>query len=84
MEIFTDPVFATARLAALRQARAETEARRRQDERTTALAAANEVRAQAKVQAESALFVAAQRPIWTGCILKAEGAAAGTTVDIRA
>ena len=84
MEIFTDSAFAVARLAELRLARAEAEARRRQSERSAAIAAANEVRAQAKVEAESAMFVAAQKPVWSGSILKAEGAAAGTTVDLRA
>lgn len=84
MEIFTGSAFAATRLADLRTVRAEAESRRRQNERSTALAAANEVQARAKVEAESAMFVAAQKIVWTGAVLKAEGAAAGTTVDIRA
>lgn len=86
MEIYADSGFALARLAELKAARAEAEAHLRERDSAGSdgsIAAASEVKAQRKVAAESANFVAAQKVVWNGTILQAEGAAAGTTVDIR-
>ena len=82
MEITGDTGMALARLAELRAQRAAAEARLRERDAGPA-GASSEVQAQRKAAAESDMFVSAQKLVWTGGILKAEGATAGTTVDIR-
>lgn len=86
MDIHNDASFAYLRIAALRPVQADANARQAQRETAGSdgsIAADTEVKIQRKAAADSAMFVAAQKVVWNGTIKQAEGAAAGTTVDIR-
>ena len=86
MDALAGPASLMARYADLAAASARAAERRRlkeADAMAGAAAQSNEVRLQRKAAAEAAAFVAAQKVVFVNGIVAAEGAAAGTTVDVR-
>ena len=86
MDVLADPASLTARYADLATANARlAERRRAEEDDATAGAAAQsaEVRLQRKAAADATTYLDAQKVVFVNGIVAAEGAAAGTTVDIR-
>lgn len=86
MEIYADNGLAQARIAALSAVRAAADTQQRQDDRAAEaqiVTPPSEAGAQAKAESEAANFLAAQKIVQDGTLIRAEGAATGSVVDIR-